>query len=182
MKLFLTNIKNKQGFTLIETFVAILILIFAVIGPLGLLSRAISDGNYAKNQITAHFLAQETAEYVIYQRNQNVLAGSSVDWLGGLNACVGQTCKIDVDGAIGPCDIDNDGCLLYIDNTGGFKKYTHTASSESSIFQRQVEIERIGDDESARVLVTVKWINKTTPSTFELPIILYNPNYTPPAI
>ena len=42
------NQKQQAGFTLIETFVAIVILVFAVIGPLGLLARAINDGNFAK--------------------------------------------------------------------------------------------------------------------------------------
>ncbi|MDQ5957709.1 MAG: hypothetical protein QG665_33, partial [Patescibacteria group bacterium] len=85
--------KSKQsGFTLIETFVAVLILVFAVIAPLGLLARAISDGNFAKNQVIAYFLAQEGVELVINQRDKNVDRGEYTlpdpdSWLNNLDRC-----------------------------------------------------------------------------------------------
>lgn len=55
------NMKSK-GFSLIETFVAITILLVAVIGPLGLISRSIQDGGLAKNKVIAYYLAQGEVE------------------------------------------------------------------------------------------------------------------------
>ncbi|MEK7091441.1 MAG: hypothetical protein AAB900_00455 [Patescibacteria group bacterium] len=59
------NQKLTAGFTLIETFAAIIILLIAILGPLTLLSRAITDGLYAQNQITSSFLLQEGLDLAI---------------------------------------------------------------------------------------------------------------------
>ncbi len=66
----MTNKNNKKGFTLIETFVAITVLVIAVLGPMTLLSRALQDSRYIKDEVTATFLAQEGVELVINDRNQ----------------------------------------------------------------------------------------------------------------
>lgn len=64
------KIKTRQsGFTLIETFVAIVVLTIAVLGPMTLLSRALQDSRYIKDEIIATFLAQEGVEQVIDKRN-----------------------------------------------------------------------------------------------------------------
>jgi Tfp pilus assembly protein PilV len=64
------NQKLTAGFTLIEAFAAIIILLIAVLGPLTLLSRAISDGDYAKNQIVASFLLQEGLDLAVSNWNE----------------------------------------------------------------------------------------------------------------
>lgn len=65
------NTKNlTRGFTLIETFVAVTILMIAVLGPMTLLSRALQDARYIGDIITATYLAQEGVEIIIDQRNQ----------------------------------------------------------------------------------------------------------------
>lgn len=68
------KIKTRQsGFTLIETFVAIVVLTIAVLGPMTLLSRALQDSRYIRDEIIATFLAQEGVEQVIDKRNQGDL-------------------------------------------------------------------------------------------------------------
>lgn len=68
------KIKTRQsGFTLIETFVAIVVLTIAVLGPMTLLSRALQDSRYIRDEIIATFLAQEGVEQVIDKRNQGTL-------------------------------------------------------------------------------------------------------------
>jgi len=61
---------KKTGFTLIETFVAISILSIAVLGPIGLLSRSISDGVFAKNNVTSFYLAQDSLELLFFEFGQ----------------------------------------------------------------------------------------------------------------
>lgn len=51
---------------MVESLVAITILLIAVIGPLSLLATALRDSIYLKNEITANYLAQEGLEVVIY--------------------------------------------------------------------------------------------------------------------
>ena len=72
--------KNKQnnyqsGFTLIETFVAITILMIVVLGPMSLLSNALKDARYIGEEITATYLAQEGVELMIDKRNQGETLG-----------------------------------------------------------------------------------------------------------
>ena len=69
---FSHNLSSSKGFTLIETFVAITILVIAVLGPMTILSRALQDIRYIGNTITATYLAQEGVEMMIDDRNQGV--------------------------------------------------------------------------------------------------------------
>lgn len=96
---------QKKGFTLIETLVAVLLLVTAVAGPLTIVSKNLLAARVAKDQITAYYLAQDALEYVRFARDTNRLKGA--DWLsgaGGTSAGVNLT----------PCTGAN-GC--YLDST-----------------------------------------------------------------
>jgi len=58
-----------MGFTLIETFVAITILMIIVIGPMSLLSTALKDARSIGDELTASYLAQEGVELMIANRD-----------------------------------------------------------------------------------------------------------------
>lgn len=64
-------VNKVRGFTLIETFVAITVLMIAVLGPMTLLSRALQDSRYLKDEMAASFLAQEGVELMIADREDN---------------------------------------------------------------------------------------------------------------
>jgi len=68
-----------RGFTLVETLVAIAILLIAVVGPISLIGDALHKLYYAKDQMVAINLAQEGIEVVRQERDSDMLAGSASD-------------------------------------------------------------------------------------------------------
>lgn len=79
--------KNK-AFTLVETLVAISILTIALTGPLAIIAQALRSSYFARDQITAYYLAQEAVEYIRNRRDFNGLQGvnslAAGDWLQGV--------------------------------------------------------------------------------------------------
>ena len=69
----------KIGFTLIETIVAVAILIAAVVGPVALIGHSLFSASFSRNDLIANNLAQEGIELFRAIRDNNVLCAS----LGG---------------------------------------------------------------------------------------------------
>lgn len=70
---------TRKGFTLIETLVAVMLLSIAVVAPMSLASKSLGSAYYARDQITAFYLAQEAIEAVRSIRDSQILiiAGNS---------------------------------------------------------------------------------------------------------
>ncbi len=79
--------KLSAGFTLVEALVAISILLIAVVEPLSLTANSVSNANFAKDQITAFYLAQEGIEFIRNKRDSNYLNDANGNWLSGLDTC-----------------------------------------------------------------------------------------------
>ncbi|MFA6520567.1 MAG: prepilin-type N-terminal cleavage/methylation domain-containing protein [Candidatus Paceibacterota bacterium] len=71
--------KNKGGFTLVETLVAISIFTVSILGLMSILSSGISSTTYAKNKMIAGYLAQEGIEYVRNMRDTAALTAADAD-------------------------------------------------------------------------------------------------------
>ena len=65
--------QKNNGFTLVETLVAISIFSMSILGLLSILSGGISNTGYAKQKIIAGYLAQEGIEYVRNMRDTSML-------------------------------------------------------------------------------------------------------------
>ena len=63
----------SRGFTLIETLVAVTLLSIAVVAPMSLASKSLSTAYYARDQITAFYLAQEAIEALRSIRDAQIL-------------------------------------------------------------------------------------------------------------
>ena len=63
----------REGFTLIETLAAITLLIVAIVSPMLLTERSLASAYYARDQITAYYLAQEAIEAIRQIRDDNIL-------------------------------------------------------------------------------------------------------------
>lgn len=90
---------HNSGFTLIETLVAIAILLVAVASPLIVSQRGIAAANSAKEQMIAYYLAQDATEQIRAIRDNNSLVSPKRDWLDGLSQCTNTaSCTIDLYG------------------------------------------------------------------------------------
>jgi Tfp pilus assembly protein PilV len=61
----LKSLKNNSGFTIVETLVAITILMIAIAGPLTIAQKGLTASTYARDQMIASFLAQDGLEYAV---------------------------------------------------------------------------------------------------------------------
>jgi prepilin-type N-terminal cleavage/methylation domain-containing protein len=112
----------KEGFTLIESVVAISVLVTALVGPMTLAAHSISAQKTAKNTLIAANLAQEGIEFVKWYRDNNVLQemakslpnNPAEKWLDGLDSCRASMCGVDGNRLQ---DIDGD-------DTNGFQVYS----------------------------------------------------------
>jgi prepilin-type N-terminal cleavage/methylation domain-containing protein len=95
---------GQRGFTLVETLVAVLILMMVIIGPMTIASRGIQGSYFANEQVTAVFLAQEAIESIQQLRDDNALqvfnghSSDSWNWYSTIsNSCKnGNGCDYDV--------------------------------------------------------------------------------------
>src|SRR3989344_8165837 len=97
-KVLLSGQRDKyqfnKGFSLLETTIAIAILVSAIIGPMSLSSRSIRSASVSKDNIIASNLSQEGIELVKNIRLNNRISGD--DWMEGLSQCTSaEGCKID---------------------------------------------------------------------------------------
>ncbi len=62
-----------MGFTLVETLVAITLLLLVIVGPMTIASKGMRNAYFAGDQTTATFLAQEAIEHIQSLRDNNAL-------------------------------------------------------------------------------------------------------------
>lgn len=86
----------KKGFTIVETLVAITVLMIAISGPLTVSFRALNAAVASRDQMTASFLAQEGMEYVRNVKDNNYINGADEGWLQSIGECAPSSmCNLD---------------------------------------------------------------------------------------
>ena len=152
---------TNKGFTIIESLVAIAILVAVITGATSAVQSSISSYIFSKDQIVAFYLAQEGFEQVRNMRDENRL--NNRNWLTGIAAnssdpCYfGNACTVDpvvsavpsrCTGGIGNCPV------LRQDSTTGF--YGYNAAWPVTIFRREIILSSLNSEEVA-ITVTVNW-------------------------
>ena len=163
------NLLLQQGFTFIETMVAISLIMTSVAIVITMLQTDILVSSVTKNAVAARFLAQEGIEYTRHVRDSHLVDFEktddlTIDWLGGLEACYdGTSCIIDTANptsvTITSCPIEGCPVLKYnkAENRYG---YDSGVGWEDTVFMREIEIADPGVgimDTEAIVTVQVVW-------------------------
>jgi prepilin-type N-terminal cleavage/methylation domain-containing protein len=170
MKMITTQ--NNKGFTMIETLVAIFILLITITGPLAISQSGLKAAFLARDQTIAFYLAQDAMEYIKNIRDTNFIKRSddNRDWLEGLENCMnGNICTVDTtetgQDAIESCtavlyrgcsDEDDKYSPLVIDNSTGHEFIGFNGSEQSKFF-RTVKIDNVRLGQEVQVTVTVGW-------------------------
>lgn len=152
--------KMKKGFTIIESLVAISILIAAVLGAMTAVQAGLSSYIYSKDQVIAFYLAQEGFEQIRNIRDENRL--NSRPWLSGFTQNSSDPCYFGNACYVSPvessvptrCSVPSS-CPKVRQNTStGF--YGYDLSWGETNFRREITISSVNSDEIA-ITVTVSW-------------------------
>ncbi len=188
----LHNLENKQsGLTLVETLVAITVLLVGVLGPLSIAAQGIGDGIFARNQLAANYLAQEALEVVVNKRYEiarqcqyssapectDDFFNLDSDIAGCLSLGPNDYCAVDplIPALLSSpsCEEDNDyaACRLVFDTGDGVYRPVADLSAEENrlgpVFTRKLRLELVSSNE-LRAIVTVDWFNKDVPRSLTL--------------
>jgi len=155
--------KQKKGFTLVETLIAITILMMAVVEPMALTAQSLKTAYYSRDQITASHLAQEAIEAVRSVRDGQILTialtspSNPVDIFGSIP--VDQDFIIDTtNNAMTPCI----GSCPPLQTNGTL--YAYNAGWVNTGFTRVVHASYVpGSTDEILLKVTVTWRTSSYP-------------------
>ena len=171
---------QKQGFTLIETLIAITVLLIAIVAPMSLASEGILAARLAQDQIVAFYLAQEGVEAVRNLRDQNKLEnrpmldgalGNCIVSDPGTDPAIAQPgCYIETTNArpfsvtncVGSCPLIRQGSNLYT--------YRTTSGYADTKYRRNIRAWYVPGtgNQHMRVEVTVFWPFRQTTRSYTL--------------
>jgi type II secretory pathway pseudopilin PulG len=192
--------KLNNGFTLVETLIAILILTLSIGALLSLAAAGFYSVRYSRNQIVANNLLQESIEYIRNTRDTSFQQGGtwvswqndilSVDVAGnstgtGTDGCFSANgCYIDpytTDTKIKQCD--NTQCpfvLYYPDNSfygynATYPFITNVTAPFKTSFVRTIKIKpSIATPDQLVLTANISWLNGTSPKQVSQTILIAN--------
>jgi Tfp pilus assembly protein PilV len=169
---------KKSGFTIVETLVAVAILMIAIAGPLTIVNKSLRAAMEAQDQVTAAYLAQDVIEYIENVRDNNMISGRT--WLDKISDCTESSyCSLNTltgnPNASGPAlgagiAACSSSCRLYLSAAGYSPDNTGTATKYSRYFY--IVPNKNNPSHEVKIIVMVKWTNGSVESvvTYEAEI------------
>ena len=154
--------KSVSGFTLLETMVAVALLTVSIVAPMSLTTQSIASAYYARDQITASYLAQEAVESIRHVRDGNILLnslGTTVDLLNGIIDKTGAQFTIDTrNDAMALCSVP----CLPLETDGTFYGYglgtrTQFTRAVTACFVQSSGACNGSQTDEVKISVTVSW-------------------------
>lgn len=182
--MFKKNLQKNKGFTLVETLVAISILSMSILGTFTAVQSSLSKSSYAKDQVTAYYLIQESMEYIRNMRDENQLkfiSGGSNKWMTGISDAPGDPCwassnycYIDSPAKkVYTCSSDFNSCpFLKQDSATGL--YGYTVGWTDTRFKRAIQIQNIDPLNEVIVKVRIDWTSENFPRSLQVQEWFYN--------
>ena len=163
-----STFNQNRGFTLVETLVAISILSISILGVFTAVQSGLHKSSYARDEVTAFYLAQEAVEYIRNIRDSNGIAsykniqssGTPLDnWLSRLTSCISTTCVVDpVTDTITPTTSPSP---LYQNGTTFLFGQTTGTGWTASRFTRTIRLDPLATDLTYKreimATVTINW-------------------------
>lgn len=178
----MTTHTTNKGFTLIETIVAIFILSLAMGALLTLAANGFYSVRYARNQIVADNLMQESLEFIRNDRDSFFRAGGNwTTWRATLNGCfTASGCVVDIytNGAnyvacSGQCPY-----MKYYENQGiyGYAySYPFVGEPYETSYIRTLTMQQSPYDANQIVVTSaMRWLNGGTARTTSQSVVMTN--------
>ncbi len=161
--------KKKQGFTLIEMLIAVLVFSISLASLMLVSSQSLKSSRYSKEYVVASYLALEGVEFIHNMRDQAILSRdiNSGEWnlifpgegvFGGDGCFNGDgSCNLYFEGGepkLGKCS----SCNIFFRNGRYIQTYQDSPIGKETEYHRKVIIKQSPDnDNEIFVLVTVYW-------------------------
>jgi type II secretory pathway pseudopilin PulG len=166
------------GFTLVETLVAISILMVSIAGPMVLVGNGIKASAYARDQVTAFYLAQDAIEAMRYIRDNNRIdnvlnqTAGTISWdeiaQYGLTCGLGSPCGIDTvdiyNGVSNAISTSKANSFLILNSNG---KYSYSGVGTTTTFRRWITVEGVSGT-GVEITVTVDWSSHSINRSFSI--------------
>jgi type II secretory pathway pseudopilin PulG len=158
------NLERSGGFSLIETIIAIFILVIAVTGPLAAASSSLKASFYARDQVVAFYLAQDVIEAIKNYRDNQYMQSST--WLNGVvcfnngNPCTVDTSNLKMNQNLEITHV-NINPFLYLDESKNVFTHDDKTGNIKTRFKRTVVFDQIynngSKNDELQIVVTVEW-------------------------
>jgi Tfp pilus assembly protein PilV len=140
-------LKKETGQILVETMVALSMVVIGLLGLLSLLTYSIGLNKVISDQYVASYLAAEGIEIIKYLIDSNVANGDSYN-----SGLLTGDYEVDASGQISP----NQNRFIYFDNQQKVYTYSQGTDSIQTPFKRKINISYNGGNEMI-VKSTVSW-------------------------
>lgn len=173
--------KDKSGFTIVESMVAIGVLTISILAAFGAVQSSLQNSIGVKDQITAHFLAQEGMEFIRNIRDANTLAyqtDGTTHWLHNMSELAGDICYFGKS-----CTMDSTtasfvscpsaGACPNLRREAATGLVGYNAGWTLTNFNREIQLTSITADQIL-VTVTMRWTTRGIAKTFQASELLFS--------